>query len=758
MAKINLSENALKVLEKRYLKRNAKGELIETPEELFRRVADYVAQGELKHHDSRSPDDSIKDQKNYDFYKEEFYRLMTEMLFLPNSPTLMNAGNDLGNLSACFVLPIGDSIEEIYKAVSNSALIYKSGGGCGFDFSALRPAGSMVQSTQGVASGAISFMRCFDTTIDVIKQGGKRRGAAIAILRIDHPEILQFIDCKADNKTFSNFNISISITDKFMEALENNESYDLIDPKTKKVISKLEAKMVWNKLVDNAWKNGDPGIIFIDEINRHNPIPEQPIKATNPCGEQPLSDNESCNLGSINLPKYFKKNSEILINEKELSKDVKTAIRFLDDVIEMNKFPLPEIAEQSRKTRKIGLGVMGWADLLTMGKIPYNSGTALRIAKKLMRFIKDTAIEATQELAKERGEFPAFPVSVFKDEELKRRNAALITIAPTGTISMIADTSSGIEPNFSLAFTKHVMEGEKLLYTNKVLEDTLKEAGIYSKKLIQRIADNGGSLKGIDEIPDAIKKVFVISHEISPEYHIKMQAAFQKSVCNAVSKTINFDGKATKDDIDKAFKLAHEENVKGITVYRDGSKEDQVLQTAKSYEKENGNHEIQRPDKLIGLSYRYDTGCGGLFITINETADGVPFELFATLGKSGGCPKASMEGIGRMVSLAFRNGIKPEKIIKQLLSIGCHKPIGLGPKKVLSCSDAIAKAIKRYLEEKQVKVDVKPAIVLNTTVEEEKTEKMVEKQGGGACPECGGPIEYSEGCAKCPQCSWSQCS
>jgi len=749
--KINLSDNALKVLEKRYLKRNNKGEIIETPEEMFRRVADNIAKAEFQ-----GTKGVEKAKENYEKYKEEFYRLMTEMKFLPNSPTLMNAGSELQQLSACFVLPVDDSIEGIFGAVNNSAIIYKSGGGCGFDFSNLRPAGSMVQSTQGVASGAISFMRVFDTTIEVIKQGGKRRGAALATLRIDHPEIIQFIECKEDNKTFSNFNISVSITDKFMEALENNETYEIIDPKTKQVINKLEARTIWNKLVDNAWKNGDPGIIFIDEINRHNPIPENPIKATNPCGEQPLNDYESCNLGSINLAKYFKKNSETLVNEKELAKDIKLAVRFLDDVIDMNKLPLPQIDAQTKRTRKIGLGIMGWADLLTVGKVAYNSGTALRIARKLMRFFKDTAIEATQELAKERGAFPDFDKSLFKDEELKRRNAALVTIAPTGTISMIADCSSGIEPNFSLAFVKTVMEGEKLVYSNKYLEELLKEKELYSKKLIQKIADNGGSLHGIEDIPNDIKKVFVTSHEIAPEYHIKMQAAFQKSVCNAVSKTINFSKTANKDDIDKAFKLAHEEGVKGITVYRDGSKDDQPLSTSKSYEQiVEENTEMKRPDGLVGTSWRYDTGCGGIFITINETKEGSPFELFATLGKSGGCAKANLEGIGRMVSLAFRHKIPPEKIIKQLLSIGCHKTHGFGPKKILSCSDAIAKEIKRYLANKQTLNNVLPQPIMESKSSIDVNEFREINQE--TCPDCGGPIEFSEGCAKCPQCGYSHC-
>lgn len=749
--KINLSDNALKVLEKRYLRKNNKGEIIETPEEMFRRIADNIAKAEFQ--GTKGVD---KAKENYEKYKEEFFRLMTEMRFLPNSPTLMNAGSDLQQLSACFVLPIDDSIEGIFSAVNNSAIIYKSGGGCGFDFSGLRPSGSMVQSTQGVASGAISFMRVFDTTIDVIKQGGKRRGAALATLRIDHPEILQFIECKEDNKTFSNFNISVSITDKFMEALENNESYDIIDPKTKQVINKLEAKIVWNKIIENAWKNGDPGIIFIDEINRHNPIPENPIKSTNPCGEQPLNDYESCNLGSINLTKYFKKNAEILVNEKELAKDIKLAVRFLDDVIDMNKLPLPQIDVQTKRTRKIGLGIMGWADLLTMGKVPYNSGTALRIARKLMRFFKDCAIEATQDLAKERGSFPDFDKSVFKDEELKRRNAALVTIAPTGTISMIADCSSGIEPNFSLAFVKNVMEGEKLIYSNKHLEEVLKEKEIYSKKLIQKIADNGGSLSGIEEIHNDVKKVFVISHEIAPEWHVKMQAAFQKSVCNAVSKTINFSKESTKEDIDKAFKLAYEESVKGITVYRDGSKEGQPLTTSKTYTTQQEDLELKRPDSLTGRSDRYDTGCGGIFITINETEEGIPFELFATLGKSGGCAKANLEGIGRMVSLAFRNQIAPEKVIKQLLSIGCHKPCGFGPKKILSCSDAIAKAVRKYVEKKGEKVEITKDKTESTVDKIEINE--IKEVNQATCPDCGGPIEYSEGCAKCNQCSWSQCS
>ena len=745
MTKVPISDNSLTVLQKRYLKKNNKGEVIETPEDMFKRVAENIAAAELT-----ATDNTEKNKHRYETYKEEFYRLMTELKFLPNSPTLMNAGNELQQLSACFVLPIEDSISGIFRTVNDAALVFKSGGGCGFSFSSIRPAGSTVQSTQGVASGVISFMRVFDTTIDVIKQGGKRRGAALATLRVDHPEILQFIECKKDNISFQNFNISVAITDKFMEALENGESYELIDPRTKQVVNKYEAKMVWDKLIDHAWLNGDPGVLFIDEINRHNPFPDSPIAATNPCGEQPLNSYESCNLGSINLAKYFKKSNDIFVNEKELAKDVKTAVRFLDDVISMNKLPLAEIEEASKRSRKIGLGIMGWADLLSMAKISYASGQALRVGKKLMKFIKECAIEATQELAKERGAFPDFSKSIYKDEE-PRRNATLITIAPTGTLSMIADCSSGVEPHFSLAYVKTVMDGEKLVYVNKHLEDVLKEKELYSKKLIQKIADNGGTLHNIEEIPSDIKKSFITSHEVLWDAHIKMQSSFQKHVCNAVSKTINFPKDAKKDEVDKAYRFAFEESLKGITVYRDGSKSFQPLSTSKSYdgqvveEKKVLHEEISRPDCVIGKSYRSATGCGGIFITINESQDGTPLELFATLGKSGGCSKANMEAVGRMVSLAFRNRIPPEKIIKQLLSIGCHKACGMGPKKILSCSDAIAKALKRYIEEKG------PS---------EKVQKIVkeETKGTGSCPDCGGAVDYGEGCVKCLQCGWSQCS
>jgi len=739
MSKIELSNNAVTVLEKRYLKRNTKGELIETPEQLFHRVAENIASAET-------------DIKKKEHYNEEFYRLMSELKFLPNSPTLMNAGGELQQLSACFVLPIEDSVQSIFKTNNDAALVFKSGGGCGFDFSKIRPAGAPVQSTQGVASGVISFMRVFDTTIDVIKQGGKRRGAALGALRIDHPEILQFIDAKNDN-AFQNFNLSVAITDKFMEALENNDSYDLIDPRTisvmegkhKATCGKLEAKIVWDKIVNNAWRNGDPGIIFIDEINRHNPFPNTPIETTNPCGEQPLNSWESCNLGSINLSKYFSKRSEIFVTEKELQKDIETAVRFLDNVITVNRLPLPEIKEKSDKTRKIGLGIMGWADLLTMAEIAYNSGHALRIAKKLMKFIKESALEATHKLAKEKGPFPDFVNSIYKDEE-PRRNATLITIAPTGTLSMIADCSSGIEPNFSLAFIKTVMDGEKLVYANKYLEESLKKEEIYNKKLMQKIADNGGSLHGVEEIPSEIKKIFVTSHEIAWEYHIKMQGSFQAHVCNAVSKTINFNKEATKADIDKAYKFAFEEGLKGITVYRDGCKENQPLSTSKSYEKIENHVELIRPEVTIGKNYKFVTGCGGLFVNINETEDGKPVELFATIGKSGNCQKCNMEALGRMVSLSFRNHVPVEKIIKQLLSIGCHKPFGMGPKKILSCPDAIAKALKRYAEEKGNK--------------KEEIQKILneEHKGTGTCPECGGALEFGEGCVKCPQCGYTLCS
>ncbi len=561
---LKLTFNAVKVLEKRYLVKNENGEVVETPRMMFERVAKNVASAELNY-----PGES--DLKGLE---EKFYSLMANQEFLPNSPTLMNAGTEIQQLAACFVLPVGDSMESIFESVKNTALIHKSGGGTGFSFSHLRPAGDMVKSTGGVASGPISFMRVFDVATDVVKQGGKRRGANMGILRVDHPDILDFIVCKERPDAFNNFNISVALTEKFMEAVEADESYDLINPRNNKAVESLDAKKVFDLLVTMAWKNGEPGIIFIDRINKDNPTPHiGRIESTNPCGEQPLLPYEACNLGSINLSKFVEEGK---IDWDRLGEAVETAVRFLDDVIDMNQYPMPEITERVRGNRKIGLGVMGFADMLILLGVPYDSEEAVEKADKVMEFISEKAKKASSRLAEGKGTFPNFKGSVYDERGKKMRNATVTTIAPTGTISVIANCSSGVEPLFAVSFIRNVMGGTELVEVNPLFERIAKEKGFHSEELMKRVSKKG-SIQHVEGIPDEIKGVFVTAHDIKPEWHVRIQAAFQKHVDNAVSKTVNFPHTATPQDIEKVYKLAYKLGCKGITVYRDKSRQSQVL-------------------------------------------------------------------------------------------------------------------------------------------------------------------------------------
>ena len=557
-----LTVNALEVLRQRYLLKNEKGEIIETPAQMFMRVAKAVARVDRKY-----GEDPRKSQ-------ETFYGMMARLEFLPNSPTLFNAGTRLGQLAACFVLPVEDSLKSIFKAVMDMALIEQSGGGVGFDFSRLRPKGDIVKSTKGVASGPVSFMRVFDVATDVIKAGGKRRGAMMGVLRVDHPDIIEFITAKQKPGVLSNFNISVAIPDEFMEKVEKNEDYWLINPRNKEKVKKLKAREIWNLIAESAWKSGDPGVIFIDEVNRHNPTPELGrIEATNPCGEQPLLPYESCNLGSINLSRMVEDGK---INWKKLRETVRNAVHFLDNVIDANKFPLREIERMTKANRKIGLGVMGFADMLIKLGIPYNSEKALSLAEKIMKFITEEARKKSVELGEERGSFPNFDKSVWKDKYSAMRNATVTTIAPTGSISIIAGCSSGIEPLFAISFIRNVLGGKRLFEINPLFELIAKERGFYSAKLFEEIAKTG-SIQKIDGIPEDVKKVFVTALDISPEWHVKMQAAFQKFTDNAVSKTVNLPHEATIEDVRKVFELAWKLKCKGVTVFRYGSKPEQVL-------------------------------------------------------------------------------------------------------------------------------------------------------------------------------------
>ncbi|RLI29396.1 MAG: ribonucleotide-diphosphate reductase subunit alpha [Candidatus Hecatellales archaeon] len=735
---MELTPNALKVLEKRYLRRDLDNRVVETPKEMFIRVARAIAEADLHY-------GKTKEEVEETFL--EFYTIMANLEFLPNSPTLMNAGTEMGQLSACFVLPVEDSIEGIFNAIKHAAIIHKTGGGTGFSFSRLRPKGDVVKTTMGVASGPVSFMMVYDAATEAIKQGGKRRGANMGILDVHHPDILEFITCKRDNQKLSNFNISVAVDDAFMEAVEKGEEFDLINPRNGQKVGKLNAREVFDLIAETAWATGDPGLVFLDEINRHNPTPHVGrIEATNPCGEQPLLPYESCNLGSINLSKMVKDGR---IDWDRLREVTRIAVHFLDNVIDVNKYPLPEIERMTKANRKIGLGVMGFADMLIKLRIPYDSRKALEVAEAVMRFIQEESKVASEILAEERGVFPNYEGSIW-DGVRKLRNATTTTIAPTGTISIIAGCSSGIEPLFAICYVRNVLEGQRLIEVNSLFEEEAKRRGFYSEALMEKIAQKG-SLRDIDEIPEDVKRVFVTAHDVSVEWHVRMQAAFQKYTDNAVSKTINLPNSATVEDVKRAFMLAWKLKCKGITVYRDGCKETQVLETGETRRIRQWIKPRKRPKKTYGVTVEMPTGCGSLYITINEDENGMPFEVFARLGKAGGCASAQTEGLGRAVSLMLRCGVDPEHIVRQFKGISCDRHYGVGVNKILSCPDAIGKALEEYLREK--------GLLKSENLEASKSEGKKVLLGNGACPWCGSPLIMMEGCKRClAGCGYSECS
>jgi ribonucleoside-diphosphate reductase alpha chain len=765
--------------------------------------------------------------------------------FEPNSPTLMNAGRPLGQLSACFVLPVDDAISNgqsgIYDTLRAMALVHQSGGGTGFSFSRLRPEGETVRSTMGVASGPVSFMKLYDASTDVVKQGGTRRGANMGILRVDHPDIRKFITCKNDTTQVTNFNISVAITDAFMRAVKNDEDYDLVNPKTKEVAGRENAREIFDMIVHGAWLTGEPGTFFIDRANEYNPVPKLgEYEATNPCGEQPLLPYDVCNLGSINLGAFVKPEArwgdapEEAIDWEGLARVVHLSTHFLDNVIDANVYPLPEIHDLAQKIRRIGLGVMGWADMLVRLGVPYDSPEGVELARKVMAFVDEQARVESQRLAETRGVFPAWRGSIWGPDRTaarradgtrirpaqELRNCNLTTVAPTGTISIFAGCSGGIEPLFAVAFMRN-QAGALMPDVNPDFVRIAKQGGWYSDELMEQIASEGHI--HFDEVPAEVQRVFRTAHDIPPEWHVRMQAAFQEHTDSAISKTTNFPREATEQDVREIYELAFELGCKGVTVYRDGSREGQVLSTGKTTQtaaqveasaqlsarmseiehqladerEENHRKDVeierlraelqerdmeagasrrkrQRPLALRGYTMKMNSPLGDLYVTINEDERGRPFEVFCTLGKAGGAAMADAEAMGRLMSLALRSGISIQQVKEQVRGISCDRAVGLGPNKVLSVPDAVGQAIERYLEEK---AGVQEALPLPVPASQPMTQGGRQPQGSyagadadaqfdtfdtqfdiGTCPECGtGHMAFEEGCKKCHVCGYSEC-
>jgi ribonucleoside-diphosphate reductase alpha chain len=819
-----LNQNARTVLSKRYLIKDKTGAPTERPEEMFWRVASTVAEADRRYGASTGAVHALA---------EEFYRLMTERRFEPNSPTLMNAGRPLGQLSACFVLPVEDALSNghngIYDTLRSMALIHQSGGGTGFSFSRLRGKGSMVRSTTGVASGPVSFMKLYDASTDAVKQGGTRRGANMGILRVDHPDVLDFITCKEDLSQITNFNISVAITSAFMKALKAGTTYDLIEPSTGKAAGKLDAQLVWEKMLDGAWRTGEPGCFFIDEAERYNPVPHLgAYEATNPCGEQPLLPYDVCNLGSINIGFYV---TDGVMNWDAMKRDIHLATRFLDNIIDVNKYPLPEIDALSKRIRRIGFGVMGFADALVRLGIPYDSPEGVEFGRTLQEFVDIESKRESERLANERGPFPEWARSIFgpdetcaRDESGERirprqmlRNCNVTTVAPTGTISIIAGCSSGIEPLFAVAFMRN-QAGVMMPDVNEDFLAISRREGWYSEELIERIAKEGHI--HFPEVPEKWQRVFVTAHDITPEWHVRMQAGFQEHCDSAISKTTNFPHAATRDDVRAIYELAYDLKCKGVTVYRDGSRDNQVLSTGataqataarddKSDRREMGElqgtiaemtAEIERlkqslydaeaenlqrrvkrsrPDRLRGTTIRKETPLGTMFVNITEDDKNQPFEVFINLGKAGGAAMADAEAMGRMISLALRSGIPLREVHKQLRGISSDRAVGLGPNKVLSVPDAIGIALEEWTREKQgVQQELLSAAnaaaqaprATPETIQAASDVAAAQAQmqmgfeaynsGDGfmqTCPDCGSQLELAEGCAKCHVCGFSEC-
>jgi ribonucleoside-diphosphate reductase alpha chain len=731
-----LTENAIKVLKSRILRKNEQGEVIEIWFNAIGRVAKAIAMGQAEH-------------------EREFCDLMDNLYFLPNSPCLANAGTKMQQLQACFVLPIEDNMESIFQTLKDMSLIFKSGGGVGFSISRMRPEGDIVHSTSGQSSGPISFLEPYNAAINTVKQGGRRRGAALACMRVDHPDILSFIDAKRDGAKLTNFNLSVAITDKFMEAVKNGNGFDLINPRNGDVVETIPARTIWDKIIEGAWHNGEPGILFIDEINKHNPLPELgEIESPNACSEFYGLPYESCNLGSINLAKMVTKDivspsneggfeytvsKGNFVNWRHIKDTVRTAVRFLDNILDVTEYPLEQIRDMSLGNRKIGLGVMGWGDMLFKLGIPYDSEEALEAAWKIMGTINDEAFYASGKLAKEKGAFPNWHISPsFQETYGKVRNATQTCIAPTGTLSIIANCTSGIEPAYGLVYEKHVLDGETLYEVNPVFEAALKEYGIYSEELLQKVADNKGSCRGIKEIPADMQKVFVTAHDITPEWHVSMQAKFQRQVNMGISKTVNLPHDATVEDVDKVYQLAYDLGCKGLTVYRDGSRNEQVLSSGKPAP--NKVEVRPRPYETAGITTRLKTGCGKLYATINEDDHGV-CEVLLNQRDGNGCRVAYNNALAMVSSMALRAGVSISDISRALKGQSCGKPVWDNGKLILSCPDAIGKHLDEEQEFQEFKVQIEPGKVT----------------GAVKLCACGGVIISQGGCDTCRDCGSSNC-
>jgi ribonucleoside-diphosphate reductase alpha chain len=785
-SQLPLSDNARIVLERRYVAKDDSGRPVETPEELFRRVSHNIAQAEARYNPP-NVDNSLRVAE----WERKFLALMESLDFLPNSPTLMNAGRDLQQLSACFVLPVPDSIEGIFEAIKETAVIHQSGGGTGFAFSRLRPRGDRVRSTMGVASGPVSFLRVFDAATEAIKQGGTRRGANMGILDVTHPDIEEFISLKSDMRTLANFNISVAVTEQFMEAVEHDEDYELLNPKDGSPAGRKRARHIFDLLVANAWKNGDPGIVFIDRINRDNPTPRLGrIEATNPCGEQPLLPYESCNLGSLNLARFVRTDGErARLDWERLAQVIPQCVRFLDNVIDMNAYPIPQIDEATRATRKIGLGVMGWHDALMLLRIPYDSEDALDLGAEIMSFIQAKANDASLELAEERGTFPAWHGSTYEPES-PYRNSTRTTIAPTGTISIIADASSGIEPAFALAFKRsHFLDPDdpskltELREENRYFRVAAHAEGFYSDELMEHVAAGGtladwNASNPANPVPDWAQRVFVTAHEIAPEWHVRMQAAFQKHTDNAVSKTINFPYEATGMDVASAFWLAYREGCKGITIYREGSRDYSVLshitENVKGPEQETSSalDEIEGrlgsiarprpfrehlPDERRSITHKFQVHDQEGYVTVGLYADERPGEIFVKINKEGSTVSGLMDAVALLTSVLLQYGVPIEDLSRKLKNTR-FEPYGRTNNENIPWTTSLVDYIFRWLELKfapeAARADASYHVLPPGADRAPPTDG---EPTGLGCPDCGAPLVYAEGCLACKACGYNRC-